>query len=240
MMPHRYAAALKTLPPDLGNVFCVLVTIIKHTWGTNAVLWPLLHMTWGNTSWGLDPFESHPSIPDVSSIHNQQQCYILCLLDHFTVWHHTWQKNWVNTAYTIAWLGVILDPVPSTLKIEAKYTSTSVSTYNIKIHQTLEDSSLKNSLCENMYTCFKRIFYILWMCEGQWRTGGGGWVQTLPKFRRPSKIMPNSTWLWKLLKIAEYRMPTPQDVWKKGSKILKPPRLVIVLHQQWQINLFSS
>jgi len=43
------------------------------------------------------------------------------------------------------------------------------------------------------------------------------------KFRRPSKIVPNSTLLWKLLKIAEFRTPTPQDVWKKCSKILKLP-----------------
>ena len=55
---------------------------------------------------------------------------------------------------------------------------------------------------------------------------GGGGVQTPPpplKFRRPSKIMPNSTQLWKLLKIAEFRMPTHQDIWKEGSKILKLP-----------------
>ena len=59
----------------------------------------------------------------------------------------------------------------------------------------------------------------------QWRTGGGGvGVSTpLPKFGRPSKIVPNSTRLRKLLKIAEFRMPTPQDVRKKGSKILKLP-----------------
>ena len=44
-----------------------------------------------------------------------------------------------------------------------------------------------------------------------------------PKFRRPSKIVPNSTRLWKLLKIAELRKPAPQDVRKKGSKILKLP-----------------
>ena len=44
-----------------------------------------------------------------------------------------------------------------------------------------------------------------------------------PKFRRLSKIVPNSTRLWKLLKIAEFRTPTPQDVRKKGSKILKLP-----------------
>ena len=34
-----------------------------------------------------------------------------------------------------------------------------------------------------------------------YRWWGGGWgVQTAPKFRRPSKIMPNSTRLWKPLK----------------------------------------
>ena len=69
----------------------------------------------------------------------------------------------------------------------------------------------------------------------QWRTEGeGGFGVFKPpillKFRRPSKIMPNSTRLSKLLKIAEFRMPTPQDVRKKGSKILKPPRFAIVLH----------
>jgi len=42
-------------------------------------------------------------------------------------------------------------------------------------------------------------------------------------YRRPSKIVPNSTRLWRLLKIAEFRAPTPQDVREKGSKILKLP-----------------
>ena len=53
--------------------------------------------------------------------------------------------------------------------------------------------------------------------------GGFGCSNPPPKFQRPSKIVPNSTRLWKLLKIAEFRMPTPQDVQKKGSKILKLP-----------------
>jgi len=57
----------------------------------------------------------------------------------------------------------------------------------------------------------------------QWRTGGGFKHPPPPKFLRPSKIVPNSTRLWKLLKIAEFRAPTPQDVRKKGSKILKLP-----------------
>jgi len=50
---------------------------------------------------------------------------------------------------------------------------------------------------------------------------GGG--NPPPKFRRPSKIVPNSTRLWKLLKIAKCRTPTPQDVRNKGSKSLKLP-----------------
>jgi len=48
--------------------------------------------------------------------------------------------------------------------------------------------------------------------------GGGCGVQTPSKFRRPSKIVPNSTRLWKLLTFSEFRTPTPQDVQKKGSK----------------------
>jgi len=55
----------------------------------------------------------------------------------------------------------------------------------------------------------------------------GVWgVQNPPpkkKFRKPSKIVPNSTRLWKLLKIAEFRTPTTQDVREKGSKILQLP-----------------
>jgi len=66
-----------------------------------------------------------------------------------------------------------------------------------------------------------------WRPFFQWRTEGGVWgFQTPPpppKFRRPSKIVPNSTRLWKLLKTAEFRTPTPQDVRNKGSKILKLP-----------------
>ena len=63
----------------------------------------------------------------------------------------------------------------------------------------------------------------------------GGGVQTPPpKFWRPSKIVPKSTRLWKLLKIAEFRTPTHQDVRKKCSKILKLPKFAIILHQQWQ------
>jgi hypothetical protein len=65
-----------------------------------------------------------------------------------------------------------------------------------------------------------------------YRGGGFGCSNTSPpKFRRPAKIVSKSTRLWKLLKIAEFRTPTHQDVrQKKGSKILKPPRFAIVLH----------
>ena len=53
--------------------------------------------------------------------------------------------------------------------------------------------------------------------------GGVGVFKPPPKFQRPSKIVPNSTRLWKLLNIAEFRTPTHQDFRKKGSKILKLP-----------------
>ena len=48
---------------------------------------------------------------------------------------------------------------------------------------------------------------------GAYREG----VQTPPplKFQRHSKIVSNSTWLWTLLKITEFRMPTPQDFLEK-------------------------
>jgi len=50
-------------------------------------------------------------------------------------------------------------------------------------------------------------FYVT---ENQWRTGGvRGSNPPPPTFRRPSKIVPNSTRLWKLLKIGEFWTPTP-------------------------------
>jgi len=69
------------------------------------------------------------------------------------------------------------------------------------------------------FQCKERVSY------GSGVPSGGGGLgcskPPSPKFRRPSKIVTNSTRLWKLLKIAEFRMPALQDVRKKGSKILK-------------------
>jgi len=59
---------------------------------------------------------------------------------------------------------------------------------------------------------FQRVAY-----RWEWR------FKTHPKFRRPSKIVSNSTRWRKLLKIVEFRTSTPQDVSIKGSKILKLP-----------------
>ena len=68
---------------------------------------------------------------------------------------------------------------------------------------------------------------------GFWTGGGGPAIASMccgvPRggfgvFKPPPKIVPNSTRLWKLLKIAEFRTPTPQDVRKKVSKILNLPR----------------
>ena len=75
--------------------------------------------------------------------------------------------------------------------------------------------------CGLILTHYKSVAY---------RGGGFGVFNPPPKFRRPSKIVPKSTQLWKLLKIAEFRTPKQQDVRKRGSKILKLPRFAIVLH----------
>jgi len=48
---------------------------------------------------------------------------------------------------------------------------------------------------------------------------GWGFDPPSPKFRRLSKIVPNSTRLWKLLKIAKFRTPTHRDIW--GKKAVK-------------------
>ena len=68
----------------------------------------------------------------------------------------------------------------------------------------------------------------VWCCSGVPR---GVWCVQPP---RNSESLPKSCQtqpdLWKLSKIAEFRTPTPQDVRKKGSKILKLPRFAIVLH----------
>jgi len=85
----------------------------------------------------------------------------------------------------------------------------------------------KAALSSFVYTADWRFSLHQWRTEG-W--GGLGCSNPAPKFQRPSKIVPNSTRLWKLLKIAEFRTPTTQDVWKKGSKILKLPRFATVLH----------
>ena len=63
-------------------------------------------------------------------------------------------------------------------------------------------------------------------------TRGGGWgVQTphpeiLKALQNRAKLNP----IVKTVKIAEFRTSAPQDVRKKGSKILKLPRFTIVLH----------
>ena len=46
---------------------------------------------------------------------------------------------------------------------------------------------------------------------------------TLPEMPKAPRIVPNSTRLWKLLKIPEFRTPTPQHVRQKGSKFIKLP-----------------
>ena len=72
----------------------------------------------------------------------------------------------------------------------------------------------------NNFYCFSHKLSVQ---EVAYRWGEFRGLNTPQKFQRPSKIVPNSIRLWKLLKIAEFRTPTPQFVRKKGSKILKLP-----------------
>ena len=65
----------------------------------------------------------------------------------------------------------------------------------------------------------------------QWRTEGGFGVFKPPRNSKgPPKLCQTQPDLRKLLKIAEFRTPTPQDVRKKGTKILKLPSCAIVLY----------
>ena len=64
----------------------------------------------------------------------------------------------------------------------------------------------------------------------QWRTEGGLGVQPPPEIPKALQNRTKLNPIVKLLQIAELRMPTPQDVRKKGSKILKLSRFAIVLH----------
>ena len=113
---------------------------------------------------------------------------------------------------------------------------------NLNIYFMLNNSFLKivqfmrkcGKDCRNRQATDENIIWRYVHCMlDQWHTGRGrgfGVFKPPPKFWRPSTIAPNSTQLWKLLKIAEFRTPTHQDVPKKGSKILKLPRFAIVLH----------
>ena len=80
-------------------------------------------------------------------------------------------------------------------------------------------------------------------CFWQWRTEGGGLGCSTPPHPEITKFWQSCIWLQIerkmfsvpnsniliILKIAEFRTPTPQDIQKKGSKILKLPRFAIVL-----------
>ena len=75
-----------------------------------------------------------------------------------------------------------------------------------------------------------RLFFIVRI---PWASGvprGVGVFDPLPEIPKALQNRAKLNPIVKLLKIAEFRMPTPQDVQKKGSKILKLRRFAIVLH----------
>jgi len=59
--------------------------------------------------------------------------------------------------------------------------------------------------------------------KAQWHTGGRGGGQTPPEIPKALQNLAKLNLIAKTVKTAEFRMPTPQDVQKKGSKILKLP-----------------
>ena len=65
----------------------------------------------------------------------------------------------------------------------------------------------------------------------QWRIQGGGLgCSNPPKIVKALQNRAKLNPIVKTVKVAEFRKPTPQDVRKKGSKILKLPRFATVLH----------
>ena len=65
----------------------------------------------------------------------------------------------------------------------------------------------------------------------QWRTEGGWGFNPPPKIPKALQNRAKLNPIVKTVKkITEFRTPTPQDVRKKRSKILKLPRFTIVLH----------
>jgi len=63
-----------------------------------------------------------------------------------------------------------------------------------------------------------------------YRGGGLGGFNPPPEISKTLQNRAKLNPIWKLLKTVEFRMPTPQDVRKKNSRILKLPRFAIVLH----------
>ena len=61
----------------------------------------------------------------------------------------------------------------------------------------------------------------------QGRTERGGWGLQPPEIPKALQNHAKLNPIVKLLKSAEFRAPLPQDVQKKGSKILKQPRFYI-------------
>ena len=80
----------------------------------------------------------------------------------------------------------------------------------LNISDSQKNWSRKDKKCVLVFMYSSGVTRGVWGVKPPWNSKG------------PPKS-PNSTRLWKLLKIAEFRMPTPQDVRQKGSKVLKLP-----------------
>jgi len=91
-----------------------------------------------------------------------------------------------------------------------------------------QEGDLKYRDTESLSSALIRLAALKWRNGGG--GGGGGGVQTVPEILKVLQNHAKLNPIVKTVKNTEFRMPTPQDVRKKGSKILKLPRFAIVLH----------
>ena len=137
----------------------------------------------------------------------------------YTIWNFTIYV-FVSCYWNVKWKGAIRQEA----RIVWEEIYTKFYKKYVKGRYWSDGCCLKISVLVSIVTEIIKKRHFWWCGAVAYRGGGGLGVQTPPpKFRRPSKIVPNSTRLWKLIKTAEFRTPTPQDARKKGSKILKLP-----------------
>ena len=87
--------------------------------------------------------------------------------------------------------------------------------FNVRLHESQRPLKQRPQLSKRDRQAQQRGIIAPYTHAVAYRGGGWGVQPPPPKFRRSSKIVPNSTRFVKTVKIAEFRTPTPQNVRKK-------------------------